>query len=85
MPQFHDIAGIIGVVLIIGTYLLLQIGRINAGDIKYSALNAVGAAFIIFSLLFEFNMAAFIVEIFWLAVSLIGIGRWLGIRRRDIG
>jgi len=39
-------------------------------------LNAVGAALIAVSLLVDFNLSAFLIEVFWVAISLIGIQRW---------
>lgn len=80
---FHwfDIVGGAGVALIIGTYLLLQFERISSDSIAYSFLNAAGAALIIVSLYFDFNFSAFIVEFFWLLISLVGIVKFL-VRRR---
>ncbi|MBS1769097.1 MAG: hypothetical protein JSS77_05495 [Acidobacteria bacterium] len=79
--QWFDIVGGAGVALIIGTYLLLQFERISSDSISYSFLNAAGAALIIVSLYFEFNFSAFIVEFFWLLISLVGIVKFL-VRRR---
>ena len=69
----YDLLGNIGVVLIILTYLLLQLRRITSESLLYSVLNMVGAALIIVSLLFDFNLSAFIVEAFWVIISVIGI------------
>jgi len=33
------------------------------------------------SLLVDFNLSAFLIEVFWVAISLIGIQRWLRARR----
>jgi len=79
--QWFDIVGGAGVALIIGTYLLLQFERISSDSILYSILNALGAALIIVSLYFEFNFSAFVVEFFWLLISLFGIAKF-AIRRR---
>lgn len=68
-----DIIGSVGVVVIIVTYFLLQTERIRSESLAYSALNAAGAAMIAFSLVFDFNFPAFVVEIFWLLISLYGI------------
>lgn len=75
--QWFDIVGAVGVALIIGTYLLLQFERIASDRPLYSILNAVGASLIIVSLFFEFNFSAFVVEFFWLLISLFGIGKFL--------
>lgn len=79
--QWFDIVGGIGVALIIGTYLLLQFERISSDSLWYSFLNAAGAALIIVSLYFEFNLSAFIVEFFWLLISLFGLVKFLILRR----
>ena len=80
--QHYDLIGNLGVVMIVGTYFLVQIGRMSSREFPYTALNGVGAAFILYSLLYDFNMSAFIVELFWLAISLIGLGRIYLERRR---
>jgi hypothetical protein len=70
--------GFIGVVLIIGAYLLLQLDKLASSSPAYSLLNAVGAMLIIVSLVFRFNLSAFIVEAFWVLISLLGLWRSLG-------
>lgn len=74
--SFLDLAGNTGVVLIIGTYLFLQLGKIKSSSIIYSLLNAIGAGLILISLIYEFNLSAFIVEVFWLIISLVGLIRY---------
>lgn len=76
MIQLSDIIGFVGTFLIIAAYLLLQTNRVVSSDIKYSVMNLTGALCILFSLYFKFNLAAFLVEIFWVAISLIGIVRF---------
>lgn len=70
---WYDIIGSIGVATIILTYVLLQIERIKSDTLLYSILNAVGASLIIFSLFFNFNFSAFIVEFFWVLISIYGV------------
>ena len=74
--QWYDALGSLGVFLIIFTYVLLQIGRIRSESLLYSVLNAAGASLIIVSLVYSFNFSAFIVEFFWLLISLFGIGKY---------
>jgi hypothetical protein len=73
----YDILGTLGVAVIIVTYIMLQAEKLRSGDLTYSLLNAVGASLIIVSLYFNFNFPAFIVEFFWLLISLFGIGKYL--------
>ncbi|HEX8264070.1 MAG TPA: hypothetical protein VF596_01500 [Pyrinomonadaceae bacterium] len=70
---WYDFVGTIGTAVIIVTYILLQTERIKSSSLIYSLLNAAGAAMIIVSLIFSFNFSAFIVEFFWLLISLFGI------------
>ncbi len=72
---WHDFVGNVGVLMILGTYFALQTGKLDAKSIAYSALNGVGAGAITISLLFDFNLSAFVVEAAWVAVSLYGLAR----------
>jgi len=75
--HFYDIIGTVGVFLIVLAYLLLQLEKISSRDILYSGMNAAGASLIIFSLIFEFNFSAFLIEFFWVIISLLGIYKGL--------
>ena len=75
-----DLVGNVGVVILIVTYLLLQLEKIKSTDLSYSALNALGAGLIVASLLFDFNLSALIIEVFWVLISFIGIGRHLRLK-----
>jgi len=74
---WYDILGTFGVGVIILAYILLQIERLRSEQLLYSLMNAVGAALILVSLNFSFNFPSFIVEFFWLLISLFGIGKYL--------
>lgn len=75
-----DFVGNIGVAIMIVTYLLLQLNRLDSNAPAYSLLNAFGAALVILSLSVNFNLSAFIMEVFWVLISLIGIYRYLRTR-----
>ena len=70
---WYDFIGSIGVGIIIFTYILLQLGKVRSTQLVYSLLNAIGASLIIFSLFYNFNFSAFIVEFFWVLISIYGI------------
>jgi hypothetical protein len=70
---WHDLVGNLGVMLIIGTYLGLQLERMSSTSLTYSALNGLGALLILVSLSQAFNLSSFVIEICWLAISGIGI------------
>lgn len=73
---WYDFVGSIGVGIIILTYVLLQTGRIKSETLRYSILNAAGATLIIVSLLYSFNFSAFVVEFFWVLISIYGIAKY---------
>jgi hypothetical protein len=75
--NWYDVVGTLGVAIIIITYVLLQIERVRSDQLIYSLLNALGAALILISLYFDFNLPSVVVEAFWLAISLFGIGKWI--------
>jgi hypothetical protein len=81
--SYTDLIGGIGVAILMVTFLLLQIGRIESNTLLYSLLNALGASLITISLLFDFNLSAFIMEVFWILISLIGVVRTLRMRARN--
>ena len=80
---WYDILGTLGVAIIILTYVMLQIERVRSDQLIYSMLNAIGAALILVSLYFDFNLPSVVVEFFWLVISLFGIGKYLA--RRTAG
>lgn len=77
---FHDLVGNIGVLAILGTYLMLQMEKMAASSTAYSALNAAGALMILYSLIYDFNLSAVVIESVWLLISAYGI--WRSLRRR---
>lgn len=78
----HDVIGNLGVIMIVGSYFLLQVGKMSATSLSYILLNAIGAGCILVSLYFDFNLSAFIIEVFWILISLVGLARIYLQRRR---
>ncbi len=74
-----DGIGLIGVFIILVTYGLLTLEKINPKGWRYSASNGLGAGLILISLFYSFNLASFLIEIAWLAIS--GFGLWKAWRR----
>ena len=73
--QWHDFVGNLGVLCILGTYLGLQLGKMEPLDYSYSIVNGAGALLIMVSLYYDFNLSSFIIEVFWLLISCIGVVR----------
>ncbi len=82
--QLYDLVGTFGVLMIVGCYFLLQVGRMSSAGLPYSFWNGLGAMCILYSLYFEFNLPAFIIELFWLLISLLGVWRIYRNRPRKV-
>ena len=75
-----DLLGNIGVVVLMITYLMLQLNKIPSDGLAYSVLNAVGASLIVMSLLYDFNLSALLMEVFWVLISCLGIYRYFRLK-----
>jgi hypothetical protein len=75
-----DLVGNIGVVILMVTYLMLQLNKLSSDSLAYSVLNAAGAGLIVISLLFDFNLSALLMEVFWVLISFVGIYRYFRLK-----
>jgi predicted membrane protein len=75
-PWITDAVGMLGTMLVVLAFFLLQLERTNPKGLSYNLLNLLGALFLLFSLCFNFNLASFVIELFWIAASLIGMWRY---------
>jgi predicted membrane protein len=75
-----DVIGNIGVVMMMVTYLLLQLNKVRSDDLIYSLLNAIGASLVVLSLVVNFNLSALLMEVFWVLISLLGIYRYFRLK-----
>jgi len=78
-----DFVGNVGVVVLVITYLMLQLNKLSSDGLAYSVLNALGASLIVVSLLFDFNLSALLMEVFWVLISFIGIYRYFRIKATE--
>lgn len=74
---WYDLAGNIGVLMMVIAYLLLQLDKLSSSAVSYLLLNALGAILVIVSLMVRFNLSAFLMEVFWLLISLFGLAKSL--------
>ncbi len=82
IDDIHDVIGLIGVFLILVSYILLQLERIKAKSLSYSVINLVGAILILYSLFYNWNLASVIIETFWIIISIFGIGKALHLNKK---
>lgn len=73
--QWYDWVGIIGTAMVLGAFFLLQAGRLSGTSLVYQLLNLFGAAGVLVSLVGRFNLAVFLLEGAWVAISIYGIYR----------
>jgi len=72
-----DVIGTVGVVLVLVAYYLLQAKRMESSSIRYLNMNIIGSALILYSLFFNWNTPAVLVEVMWLIISLWGMFKTL--------
>ena len=70
-----DGIGLIGVGLIVYAFFLIQRGTVTIQDMQYQWLNLAGAILITISLFNTWNTASFVIEMFWIAISVYGLSK----------
>jgi len=68
-----DFGGLAGVTLILVAYALGQLGRLKIDTAPALLMNLGGAVLVLVSLLFKFNLSAFLMEAAWALVALFGL------------
>ena len=68
-----DLIGLIGVALLVTTYAMLQIDRIDPKGFWYSFNNMIVAILVSVSLYYTWNTASVVIEVFWFLISVYGI------------
>lgn len=79
--HWYDVAGLIGVAVMLWAFFLLQAGKLRGDAFMYQLMNAVGAAAVLLSLVNDFNLSAFVIETCWVVISVYGMIRSRGKRR----
>jgi uncharacterized membrane protein len=75
-----DAIGMLGTLLVLVAYYLLQLEYTDPKGLNYNLLNLLGGVFLLLSLCFNFNLASFVMEVFWIGAALIGLWKYW---RRD--
>ena len=71
----------LGTLMVLAAFFLLQAGRLSGTGIVYQLLNLFGAGGVLVSLLGKFNVAVFLLELTWVVISAYGIARSFRARR----
>ena len=67
------ILGFIGMTLVVLCFYQLVDGKWASTSVKYNVVNLTGAVCLLISLLVHFNLGSFIIELFWIGISLKGL------------
>ena len=70
-----EVAGWAGAVLILGAYVLLTLGRIQAQSVMYQAMNVVGAAGFIINGLANGALPSATLNVIWLGIGVYALWR----------
>ena len=75
-----DVIGITGSILFIIGFAYANLAK-AMDQLLFNALNFVGAVLLLISLSVHFNLAAFVLEVAWGTIALLGVGKALWDRR----
>lgn len=67
-----DAIGICGSVIFIAAFIYANQAKVM-DKILFNAANLIGAAMLLFSLAINFNLAAFVLEVAWAVIAMIGL------------
>ncbi len=76
-----DIFGISGTVLVIIAYFAVISEKWSPKSLLFSTMNLLGASLLLVSLCINFNLGSFIIELFWIFISVYGIIRHFSEKR----
>lgn len=70
-----DLIGFVGVALYLLAYLLLQLQVLVSDRYTYTTLNLLAAGCVLFNLQTHFDLASALIQVCWIAISLLGLSR----------
>ena len=71
--SLYDLAGLFGAFGILAAYAGVQLKKLDPHRPPALLLNLIGATLVLVSLIEDFNLAAFILEIAWIVIALHGL------------
>lgn len=76
-----DIGGLIGVFMMLVAYATGASGKLKTDELPSLVVNLAGSLLVVVSLMFRFNLPAFIMEVSWALVALYGLAK-LALKKR---
>ena len=71
--DIFQLIGFVGMLFLVYAYFLLQANKIDNSSLKFQLLNLCGAILLLISLCVHFNLGSFVIEIFWIVITIYGI------------
>ena len=76
-----DAIGSFGALIVVAAYFATQMRMMNSDDLAFPVVNLLGSVLIVYSLVYNFNLASMLIEGFWILISVIGIIQYFRLRR----
>ena len=76
-PFLIQLIGITAPAFFLYAYAMVSLGKWPSTTLKFHALNFIGGVLILISLIAQWNLPVFIMEVCWCSISLYGIMRIL--------
>ena len=65
--------GLVGMTCVVFAYLAVERDWLDNKNVNFYIINLIGAILLLISLLINFNLGSFVIEIFWITISIMGI------------
>lgn len=75
--QWHDWIGLVGTLMVLAAYCLLQAGRLHGNGLLYQLFNLFGAGGVLASLYGKFDLSLLVPMAAWMLISGYGLLRTL--------
>jgi predicted membrane protein len=73
LQNIGHVIGTIGMACVVFAYFAIERDWLDNKDVRLYVINLIGAILLLISLLINFNLGSFIIEIFWIIISIMGI------------
>lgn len=67
--------GLCGAAIVLAAYFMLSAGKMRSDAYAYPLCNMVGSVCVLVSLMWQWNLASFIINSIWVVISLVGMWR----------
>jgi predicted membrane protein len=76
ISEFGHGVGLLGMIMVVVAFFMTVEGKWSSEGLKFNICNLIGAILLLISLCIHFNLGSFIIEVFWIAISLRGLWRY---------